>query len=702
MSKPKNGSMTGVMFDLWRPPQGAGDPIGCLATTFTFDPGMFEEQCLAGFMDIESESSREDLAYVLERESRLGSVYAGVLVDHTEAGKEHSLRWDVLPVRIRSGKQHAKISLLVWSRHIRIIVASANLTEPGYRTNREVASAVDLNPEDCNSELLADAITFLRTLLLLVPGASLRPPEIQRVDEFLEQTERRVKDWIPGRRRGDVRQVLACTLPSLGDQHPARSSLEEAFAACRRRGFSPEEVWVASPFFDTNDNDGRVTKALCKNMARGGKRDICFCVPAIRSDEATAVPRLAAPRALLEIPPHYQGRVTVEMLPDLDDDNNRRSWHAKMLFLWANEYSALMVGSSNFTCAGMGVGRQQNAEANLLTIVDREDYGRKTGQLEAVWPDMDPVADPDSAEWLGAQPDRDEDEKATAQAVPEGFLSASYRAGKNRMIVLRFAPEKMPADWRVIACGGQGNELLSATGWQANGRQAVAEVSWEPERPPERLMVQWSGLEAFLPLNVEDCRELPPPVQLEQMSADDLLWMWSTTDPGAAFRAWAKRQQPSDSFDSDLDSATPIDLDPLRRYDLATTFLHRVRRRARVLAQLRANLQRPVWGRQALEWRLRGLVGVEVLANRMVKDLAEPNKSAGEALLTLADFLMVLREVEYQPAEGSLLKAEFNGIFRPFLCELVEKLCPLVEVNRVRVSDDIGEFWGRVVKQCRE
>ena len=158
------------------------------------------------------------------------------------------------------------------------------------------------------------------------------------------------------------------------------------------------------------------------------------------------------------------------------------------------------------------------------------------------------------------------------------------------MIVLRFAPEKMPADWRVIACGGQGNELLSATGWQANGRQAVAEVSWEPERPPERLMVQWSGLEAFLPLNVEDCRELPPPVQLEQMSADDLLWMWSTTDPGAAFRAWAKRQQPSDSFDSDLDSATPIDLDPLRRYDLATTFLHRVRRRARVLAQLRANL----------------------------------------------------------------------------------------------------------------
>lgn len=702
MSKQQNGTCSGAMLDLWRPPQGAGDPIGCLATTFTFSPTMFEEQCLARFMEIESEPSREDLAYVLERESRLGGVYAGVLVDHTQAGVEHSLRWDLLPVRVRSGKQHAKISLLAWSRHIRIIVASANLTEPGYRANREVASAVDLKPEDCNSELLSDAITFLRSLLLLVPGASQRPPEILRVEGFLEQTERQVKDWVPGRRRGEVRQILACTLPTLGDQHPVRSSLEEAFAACRRRGSSPHTVWVASPFFDTNDDDGRVTKALCKNMARGGKRDICFCVPAIRSAEPTAVPRLAAPRALLEIPPRYQGRVTIDLLPDLDSEKNRRSWHAKMLFLWGDEYSALMVGSSNFTCAGMGVGSHPNVEANLLIIVNRESYGRQTGQLEGVWPDMESIADPASAEWMGAQPDSDEDEKPTAQPVPEGFLSASYRAGKNRKIVLRFNPEKLPADWRVIACGGQANELLSAAGWQADGRPAVAEVSWEPERPPERLMIQWSGLEAFLPLNVEDCRELPPPVQLEQMSADDLLWMWSTTDPGAAFRAWAKRQQPSEGFDSELDSVTPIDLDPLRRYDLATTFLHRVRRRARVLAQLRANLQRPVWGRQALEWRLRGLVGVEVLANRLAKDLAEANNSAGEALLTLADFLMVLREVEYQPNEGSLPKAEFNEVYRPFLRELVEKLCPLVEVNRVRVSDDLMKFWDRVVKLCRE
>jgi hypothetical protein len=52
---------------------------------------------------------------------------------------------------------------------------------------------------------------------------------------------------------------------------------------------------------------------------------------------------------------------------------------------------------------------------------------------------------------------------------------------------------------------------------------------------------------------------------------------------------------------------------------LQTTFLHRIRRRARILAQLRSNLQRPVWGPLALEWRLRGIVGVEPLADRLVR-----------------------------------------------------------------------------------
>ena len=226
MSKRKSASSSGAMLDLWRPPQDAGEPIGCLATTYTFAPGLFDEQCLARFLDIDSEPNREDLAFLLEREDRLGRVYAGVLVDHSQAGVEHSLRWDVLPVRVPSAKQHAKLSLLAWQRHVRIIVASANLTEPGYRYNFEVAAAVDCAPAACDAGIVADALAFLRRLIPLVPGASSAVPEVARASDFLNLVERHVAEWAPAPRRQSTRQHLLFTMPGVAGRtsRPAASS----------------------------------------------------------------------------------------------------------------------------------------------------------------------------------------------------------------------------------------------------------------------------------------------------------------------------------------------------------------------------------------------------------------------------------------------------------------------------------------------
>jgi hypothetical protein len=348
----------------------------------------------------------------------------------------------------------------------------------------------------------------------------------------------------------------------------------------------------------------------------------------------------------------------------------------------------------------MGVAQHRNSEANLLTIVDHMDYAREVGQLEGVWPEMKKVGDPESAEWLGAQLDNEEEEQAGAPPLPAGFVSATYRAGEERRIVLRLDPGHLPEEWCVYTCGRDEHEVLSSSSWQERSQPSIIEFRWTPIQPPEKLLVRWDDHEAFLPLNVEDSRDLPPPAQLEQMSADDMLWILAAADPSAAFRAWARRQHPSDIFDTDLDSATPIDLDPLRHYDLQATFLHRIRRRARILAQLRSNLQRPVWGRQALEWRLRGLIGVEPLADRLVREFETAEGASDELLLTLADFLIVLKEVDYQEGDGSLPKAEFEKMFRSFLGELANKLRQKIEARRDRVSEDLMQFWERVLEQC--
>ena len=120
-----------------------------------------------------------------------------------------------------------------------------------------------------------------------------------------------------------------------------------------------------------------------------------------------------------------------------------------------------------------------------------------------------------------------------------------------------------------------------------------------------------------------------------------------------------------------------------------------------MLAQLRANLERPVWSRQALEWRLRGLIGVDPLADRLARELAGAGSATDEALLTLADFLIVLHEVDYQPTAGALPKDDFDQIFRPFLPELAARLVQHVDAHRDRLSADVTSFWDRVVNRCQ-
>ena len=34
------------LLDAWIPPEKSGEPIGCLATSFTFDNEFFEDECL--------------------------------------------------------------------------------------------------------------------------------------------------------------------------------------------------------------------------------------------------------------------------------------------------------------------------------------------------------------------------------------------------------------------------------------------------------------------------------------------------------------------------------------------------------------------------------------------------------------------------------------------------------------------------------
>ena len=712
MAKKRKSDSAVAMLELWRAPAGAGEPIGCLATTFTFQPGLFEEQCLARFLQVDSDPQREELAYLLEREANLGKAYAGVLVDRSQAGVEHSLRWDVLSVHIPRGKQHAKISLLAWANCVRVIVSSANLTEQGYRSNQEVTIAIDSNPEGTDQGILADAVHFLESLIDFVPSGEGESPQKKRARAFLEQVMLLIQDWPKTSGDPSVHQALVATLPRNSVRsEDARSALSETMKTCLKSG-APEEIWVASPFFDAGDGEGEdeTTAALCKAFARGKIRSIYFAVPSLVRVGTEAL-RLAAPKSLLVTSKKYIDHIEFEVLPQTDAEGNERRWHAKMLALRRSDdeggCAALMIGSSNFTKAGMGIGGVANAELNLLTIAKLGGQSKVSKQLDQVWPEMKSVENLSEDLLLGPAQELEEEERSGVVSVPLAFVSATFRAGSNPMVTIDLDSTNLPRDWLCQSRPQTHWFALTAGEWIASGSKTKVEAEWQHPTPPSRLLVRWlsddgTWGEGVLPINVECPEDLPAPPEIQSMSADDLLRILAASDPGGALRAWTKSlHQSEDGFDKDLDSAEPADLDPLRAYSLANTFLHRVRNRARIFARLRQNLERPARTKQALLWRLEGFIGVRALADRLCAEAITSSTQAEEALLSLIDFIILLGEVNYSDELGTVTREQFDGIYLPFLADLVQFLDQSVQSDSARFGEALLAFWGRTIKQCQ-
>ena len=109
-----------------------------------------------------------------------------MLVDQRHARGMRSLRWDLLSARVPGAILHAKVSMLLWSRWARVIVASANLTEPGYRLNHEVFGVLDyFAGGDAPLTVLADITDFLRRAVsFAAPNQTNPSPAISPLDQF--------------------------------------------------------------------------------------------------------------------------------------------------------------------------------------------------------------------------------------------------------------------------------------------------------------------------------------------------------------------------------------------------------------------------------------------------------------------------------------------------------------------------------------
>lgn len=647
--------MSGVrLLDHWSPPDGAGAPVACLATTFTFEADFFMQDCLSRFLSLSSVVGEGDsvssIAAVLEEEDRLSEAQVSVLVDRSSPAEKRNLRWDVLPVDVPGGLLHAKVAVLLWERSARVILGSANLTSAGYRRQVEVGLALELD-DDCQlpQRVLDDLIAELRRLVELTPGPGRGPKG--RAGAIVDLLASRVSALdLPTTAGRDLRLAMAPGRPGVSPL----DRLSDVW-----RGGQPVRATLLSPFWDEHLPAPAINAVRRRLTGRpASSRGMTF-VAAI--DPFNGV--VQAPASLMS---HHDTEVVAFDPPD----NEPRGLHAKLVLIESDDWLAALIGSSNATEAGFGLNPTRgHHELNLW--IGCPARSRTANHLRALARCGEPI-EVDDKRW---EPVPDDDEP-TVPVLPRGFVSCIVTADHPARVKLGFEQAALPASWEVRSPGGH---LLLASMASANGEAPAREVSVDlpDDALPAFLIVYWQDcgetFQATWTANVEDRSALPPPAELAELPVDVLLAALASTRPLPVALEHELRRR-----DQGEHGGGRVELDPLRRFDASGLLLQRTRHVSLALWRLQERLGRPATSLDAVRWRLQGAFGPLTIADGLVAAAHEEQTLPGEAHFLIAELALTIAAVDWSAvAAGGVKKSEVRQVVAEVLAALDERRCSL-------------------------
>jgi len=615
--------------DHWLAPEGAGKPLACIATSFTFEADFFEQQCLGRFLALDWKRDEGDnLAFLIEQEEKLAETRVSVVVDRAAATEGRSLRWDLLPVGVPGGVMHAKVCLLLWERLVRAVVGSANLTSAGYRRQLEAQIVLDAIAESGPpTAVIEELVTAVEELVERAPGSATEQGPKQRALATLADARRRLASFgeRPARRGAPRLAVISGA--------PRRSVFDQLDRVWR--GGPPRVASVLSPFFDASDAHSPAVAALAQRLAARGAVRANFVVA---TEQLESRVRIQAPRTLLRsLPRRIEGALR-ELRFDADEEP--RLLHAKALVLENDRHVAALIGSSNFTAAGLGLAVPANLEINVAVGAPRDSEAGRA--LRRLIPAGDRVA-LDDVEWEPEPPEEDQREPE----LPWGFVEALLDAAPAPQLRLRLG-RPLPDAWTVS--DHTGRILTDHDAWAAAKRPDELVVSLPDDTFPFFLRVAWSSdtgeLRATWPVNVTDTATLPPPEELRHLPVEALLRALASTRP--------LHESLSDAVRAGDGGATADELDPLRRFSESGQLLHRAKQVSLALAGLRERLERPAASEDALIWRLSGPFGPLEIAKGLMDQARSGGAIPGETSFLLAELALTLSRVDWRQS-GRLL-----------------------------------------------
>lgn len=646
------------LLEAWERPAHAGEPIGCVATSFTFVPDFFENECLGRFLGLES-VPEDGAAYFVEREEQLAQLACcAALVDQHHVAGSRNLRWDLLSARLPQGILHAKISVLLWSRQARLIVASANLTPDGYRRNHEVFGVLDYVPEgSAPLSVLHEVLDFLGDAVKYASSSSAEKfPPGSRWLAFLDRIRKATREW--GDRSARTGAGKPRIMPVLNG--PGRPSVFQQLKVNWPEPAAPTRAYVLSPFFDPPEAANKPAREIW-NLFRGrGPKSVSYEVVAeLETDQPRAQLVLHAPASLANSAPHDSDCEVKFQALQLEEN---RPLHAKSLWLESRNWTAYLIGSSNFTSPGLGLGKVSNLEANLVYLVNHSTNRRALRELDRVWLDGKPL----HRDYRFAEdelPDAGQDSPAPdALTLPRFFGDATYAKGVDNQFVLELNFADAPPPGWMILHESREDTLFSERAWIQGGRKKLHQIPWNDPRPPSALRIRWRGLPlpVWWPVNVRDAKALPPPEVLRELSLDELVAI--LTSAGSLHQVMKRLLQQKQA--RTINQADVMD--PHRRVDTSQFLIQRTRRVTWALNAIRERLEQPASSPETLHWRLHGPVGVLKFAEAIEREAQTPS----ERCFLLAELGLTLGRVQPKPSPHCLTRKEIRTALHAVIREL--------------------------------
>jgi len=342
-----------------------GPRLGLVGTTYELDPEFFETDFLPTLLELGAWDDRSWSSRIAVEKALAELEAAAILTDARRyRGRPHSLRVDVQPVDVGPGaKLHAKVLLIVHEQAVRLVVGSANLTENGYRKNREVVAVVDATPKNPSAcRLVESAISGFEMVLTRWRS--------DPTDRVLSLARQLLGSWSSDG-GGDAQEWFLWS----GGQ----VRLWREYLGRWPLGEPVDRITIVSPFWSAEESAGPISifiEALAAAGALNPSRvELHLLTEAKAGPDGVFVPAFGA--GLPNVPVDTIGlRGTAHAVDpnvtrdevDIDGFSAARALHAKVVLLEGPNTSLSYVGSANFSRHGWGFlsGGVANIEAGLV------------------------------------------------------------------------------------------------------------------------------------------------------------------------------------------------------------------------------------------------------------------------------------------------------------------------------------------------